>query len=75
MPEAADDLVRSLVMLTEWLQIIRADPRLPLRYLPPDWPAERAQRVCHELYRRFRPEATRVASQILDTVPDADPPR
>ena len=75
LPEAADDLVRSLVMLTEWLQIIRTDPRLPLRYLPPDWPAERAQRVCHELYQRFRPEATRVASEILDTVPDADPPR
>jgi len=36
LPEAADHLVRSLVMLTEWLQIIRSDPRLPLRYLPPD---------------------------------------
>lgn len=74
-PAAADHLVRSLVMMTEWLQIIRTDPRLPLRYLPADWPAERAQRVCHDLYQRFRPEARRVASEILDTVPDADPPR
>jgi phenylacetic acid degradation operon negative regulatory protein len=74
MPEASDDLARSLLMLTEWLRIIRADPRLPLRHLPADWPSERAQRVCHDLYERFRPEATAIASRILDTVPDAEPP-
>ncbi|MCA2183718.1 PaaX family transcriptional regulator [Nonomuraea cavernae] len=71
MPEAPDDLARSLVLLTEWLQIIRTDPRLPLRHLPGDWPAQQAQRVCHALHERFRPEAEAVASAILDTVPDA----
>lgn len=75
LPEAADHLARSLIMLTEWLQVIRADPRLPLRYLPADWPAERAQRVCHEWYERFRPEAAAIAANLLDTVPDEDPPR
>ncbi|MET8001021.1 PaaX family transcriptional regulator [Nonomuraea glycinis] len=71
-PEVAapDDLARSLTLLTEWLQIIRADPRLPLRYLPHDWPAEKAQRVCHVLHERFQPEAVEITARILDTVPD-----
>lgn len=69
-PEAPDDLARSLLLLTGWLQIIRADPRLPLRYLPDDWPAEKAQRVCHTLHERFRPEAAEVVARILDAVPD-----
>ncbi|WP_263657475.1 PaaX family transcriptional regulator [Nonomuraea gerenzanensis] len=69
-PEAPDDLGRSLMLLTGWLQIIRADPRLPLRYLPDDWPAEKAQRVCHALHERFRPQAERIVAELLDTVPD-----
>nr|WP_328817012.1 PaaX family transcriptional regulator C-terminal domain-containing protein [Nonomuraea cypriaca] len=69
-PGAPDDLARSLTLLTGWLQIIRADPRLPLRYLPRDWPAEKAQRVCHALHERFRPEAAAVAERLLDVVPD-----
>lgn len=69
-PAAPDDLARSLLLLTEWLEIIRTDPRLPLRYLPRDWPAERAQRVCHALHDRFKPEATAIAAGLLDTVPD-----
>ncbi|MEV4581731.1 PaaX family transcriptional regulator C-terminal domain-containing protein [Nonomuraea jabiensis] len=69
-PDAPDDLARSLTLLTGWLEIIRADPRLPLRYLPHDWPAEKAQRVCHTLHERFRPEAGRIAERLLDVVPD-----
>ncbi|GAA3533045.1 PaaX family transcriptional regulator C-terminal domain-containing protein [Nonomuraea rosea] len=69
-PGAPDDLARSLTLLTEWLQIIRTDPRLPLRHLPHDWPAEKAQRVCHTLHERFRPEAAEMAARLLDTVPD-----
>ncbi|MCK2220087.1 PaaX family transcriptional regulator [Actinomadura sp. ATCC 31491] len=69
-PDAPDDLARSLTLLTGWLQIIRADPRLPLRHLPPDWPAERAQRLCHTLHERFRPEAAAIAERLLDTIPD-----
>jgi phenylacetic acid degradation operon negative regulatory protein len=73
MPEAPDHLARSLVMLTEWLRIIRTDPRLPVRYLPRDWPAERAQRVCHALHDGFREEALTIAARVLDVVPDAVP--
>ncbi|GAB2910872.1 PaaX family transcriptional regulator C-terminal domain-containing protein [Nonomuraea fastidiosa] len=69
-PEAPDDLARSLMLLTGWLQIIRTDPRLPLRYLPHDWPAEKAQRVCHSLHERFRPQAAGIVADLLDTVPD-----
>ncbi|MGW0807364.1 PaaX family transcriptional regulator [Nonomuraea sp. NPDC002799] len=69
-PGAPDDLARSLMLLTAWLQIIRTDPRLPLRYLPHDWPAEKAQRVCHALHERFRPEAAQVAARLLDAIPD-----
>jgi hypothetical protein len=31
--------------------------------------------VCHDLYERFRPEAASVAANLLDTIPDTDPPR
>ncbi|GAA3141111.1 PaaX family transcriptional regulator C-terminal domain-containing protein [Nonomuraea salmonea] len=58
------------MLLTGWLQIIRTDPRLPLRYLPHDWPAEKAQRVCHSLHERFRPQAARIVADLLDTVQD-----
>jgi phenylacetic acid degradation operon negative regulatory protein len=67
-PEAPDDLARSLLLLSGWLEIIRADPRLPLRHLPHDWPAEKAQRVCRTLHERFRPEAEAVVGRILDAV-------
>ncbi|KAB8195925.1 PaaX family transcriptional regulator [Nonomuraea phyllanthi] len=69
-PDAPDDLARSLTLLTEWLQIIRTDPRLPLRHLPHDWPAGKAQQVCHALHERFGPEAARIAGRLLDVVPD-----
>lgn len=69
-PDAPDDLARSLRMLTGWLQLIRADPRLPLRHLPHDWPAEKAQRVCHTLHERFRPEAAEIVARLMDAVPD-----
>ncbi|NUP02208.1 MAG: PaaX family transcriptional regulator [Nonomuraea sp.] len=72
-PDAPDDLARSLLLLSGWLRLIRSDPRLPLRHLPGDWPAEKAQRVCHTLHERFRPEAEAVVSRILDAVPEETP--
>ncbi|MDF5758308.1 PaaX family transcriptional regulator C-terminal domain-containing protein [Spongiactinospora sp. TRM90649] len=73
MPRAPDDLARSLVLLTEWLQIIRVDPRLPVRHLPDDWPAGKAQAVCHALYERFRPQAAAIVADLLDAIPDTRP--
>ncbi len=44
--DAADDgdpLARLVVLSTDWLQTVRDDPRLPLDFLPSDWPAVRAE--------------------------------
>src|SRR5262249_25316165 len=68
-PAAPDALARSLTLLPGWLQIIRTAPRLPLRYLPHDWPAEKAQSVCHALHERFAPEAAQVVAGLLETIP------
>jgi len=72
-PDAPDDLARELLLLTEWLQIIRRDPRLPVDHLPPDWPAVRAETVFRELHRRYQTPARAIAEEILDTIPLACP--
>lgn len=65
-----DRLARQLLMQTEWLRIIRRDPRLPAEHLPDDWPAERAQRVFRAVYTRLDPAARAIAADVLDTIPD-----
>lgn len=42
---AGGALATQLVLVTEWLEVIRQDPRLPLEHLPADWPARRRS-VC-----------------------------
>ncbi|WP_211234901.1 PaaX family transcriptional regulator [Glycomyces arizonensis] len=69
---ADDALVRQLLMTAEWLQILRRDPRLPIRHLPADWPAERAQRLFLRLHAEWEPEARTAAVALLDTVPELD---
>lgn len=48
-PEITDDLARFLLLLTEWLLLVRIDPHLPVQLLPPDWPAVEAERIATEL--------------------------
>ncbi|MFD0687251.1 PaaX family transcriptional regulator [Actinomadura fibrosa] len=67
-----DSLARQLLLQTEWLQVIRQDPRLPREHLPGDWPAERAQRVFRSVHARLDPEARAIAADTLDTIPDED---
>ncbi|MBB4931611.1 phenylacetic acid degradation operon negative regulatory protein [Lipingzhangella halophila] len=69
LPEAPDDLARLLLLMTEWLRNVRADPRLPLAHLPADWPAVRAQKLVEELYATYIGPARRIADEILDVVP------
>ena len=64
----ADPLAAKLGLVTDWLQIIRRDPRLPVRHLPPDWPAVRAQDLFHRLARRLNAGARAVAAKVLDTI-------
>jgi phenylacetic acid degradation operon negative regulatory protein len=71
---ASDPLARQLLLTAEWLQLLRRDPRLPVGHLPADWPAEEAQRRFRRLHAELDPEARRLASELLDTVPDEERP-
>jgi len=68
LPGAPDDLARQLWLLTEWLQLVRQDPRLPVEHLPEDWPAVRAQQVFHRLHAAYRAQAQALADEVLDTI-------
>lgn len=70
-PEAPDDLARLLLLMTEWLRNVRADPRLPLAHLPENWPAVRAQTLVEKLYGDYIGPARRIAEEIIDVVPAA----
>jgi phenylacetic acid degradation operon negative regulatory protein len=72
LPEAPDDLARHLLLVTEWLQIIRRDPRLPVAHLAADWPAHRAEELFLRLHARLEPQATSIANDLLDTAPDEE---
>ncbi|SFB56162.1 transcriptional regulator, PaaX family [Amycolatopsis marina] len=67
-----DSLARQLLLQTEWLQLIRQDPRLPQQHLPQDWPAERAQKAFRALYADLEPAAKAIAAEMLDTIPDTE---
>jgi phenylacetic acid degradation operon negative regulatory protein len=69
-PLFPDRLAQQLALQTDWLQVIRQDPRLPARHLPADWPAAAAQDVFRALYAELDPQARAIAAQILDVVPD-----
>jgi phenylacetic acid degradation operon negative regulatory protein len=66
---APDDLARRLLLHTDWLQAIRQDPHLPAEHLPADWPAIRAEQLFRRLDEEIRPEATRLAEEVLDEIP------
>jgi phenylacetic acid degradation operon negative regulatory protein len=71
-----DALVLRLRMATEWLRIIRSDPRLPVKHLPDDWPAEQAERTYRAVHARLDVRARESAALLLDLVPvrpDPDP--
>jgi phenylacetic acid degradation operon negative regulatory protein len=70
-PRLPDALATQLVLQTEWLQVIRADPRLPSQHLPAEWPAEPAQRLFRALYSELDPQA-RAAVAALDIIPDEE---
>ncbi|WP_308283137.1 PaaX family transcriptional regulator [Pseudonocardia nigra] len=71
-PHLPDGLARQLVLQTDWLEVIRRDPRLPVRHLPSDWPAEQAQQLFRALYAEFEPEAGAIAADVLDVIPDEE---
>jgi phenylacetic acid degradation operon negative regulatory protein len=67
---APDPLATTLRLVADWLQIVRRDPHLPVRHLPRDWPAIRAQQVFLRLDGALRGPAATVAAGLLETVGD-----
>lgn len=65
LPSAAHDQLSALLMLQgEWQQIAQGDPRLPLRYLPSNWPAPEADRLFRDRFSTWEPPAQRRISEI-----------
>jgi len=64
-----DPLGRQLVLFTEWLQVVRTDPRLPLEHLPADWPAAEAEVAFHAVSAQVTGVARALAARILNVVP------
>ena len=65
LPGATDDLARQLWLLGEWTLLARADPGLPVEYLPADWPAVRAEHVALRLRARFERGAAALAGGLV----------
>jgi phenylacetic acid degradation operon negative regulatory protein len=63
----ADPLTTRLLVIGDWLRVIRRDPRLPVRHLPDDWPAVRAQTTFHRLASTLEGPARTLAATLLDT--------
>ncbi|XVV00641.1 PaaX family transcriptional regulator [Actinosynnema sp. CA-248983] len=73
LPDAPDDLARQLLLHTEWLQLVRQDPRLPAEHLPEGWPAIRAEQVFRALAQAYQRPAWSIAESVLDTIPVEGP--
>ena len=64
----ADPLTTRVVLATDWLQVIRDDPRLPTAFLDDRWPATRAVDLYRTLDERLRPRAEDAVRTRLDLV-------
>jgi phenylacetic acid degradation operon negative regulatory protein len=71
-PGRRDPLAVQLLLASDWLQVIRADPRLPAEHLPADWPAAKAESLFVELDKTVAQPAAEIARQILDLRPTTE---
>ena len=67
--DGSDPLATRLAIVTQWLQALRRDPRLPLQHLPGDWPASAAQKVFRRTAADVDEPARRIAAAALETRP------
>jgi phenylacetic acid degradation operon negative regulatory protein len=67
--EGSDPLAATLLMNSDWLRVIRDDPRLPIEHLPANWPAAEAEALFVRVDRRAQQEAARIAELLLDVRP------
>ncbi|HMI90720.1 MAG TPA: PaaX family transcriptional regulator C-terminal domain-containing protein [Polyangiales bacterium] len=63
-----DALALTLRLSTQWLRIIREDPRVPVHLLPADWPAIAAQRLFRLLHAAHREPSQALARGLLETI-------
>jgi len=66
---SGDPLGTRLRLTSEWLGIIRTDPRLPARHLPADWPARSAHGTFHRIAEQTEDPANRLAARLMETTP------
>ena len=62
---AAEPLAAELLLVHDWLELLRRDPRLPRRCLPVDWPAAPAQAVFRRARGSHATEAELIAARLL----------
>ncbi len=67
--QGSDPLAATLLMNSDWLRVIRDDPRLPIEHLPANWPAADAEALFVRVDRRAQQEAARIAELLLDVRP------
>ncbi|MGW2422871.1 PaaX family transcriptional regulator [Streptomyces sp. NPDC001709] len=67
----ADALGLRLRLTAEWLQVIRSDPRLPVRHLPADWPAAGAEQTFRAVHALLEDPARDAARRLIETIPAA----
>jgi len=63
-----DPLTRELLLHSEWLRLIRTDPRLPAELLPTDWPAIEAEQRFHRLATPYAALAKQQAALDLEII-------
>ncbi|HWI72263.1 MAG TPA: PaaX family transcriptional regulator C-terminal domain-containing protein [Baekduia sp.] len=63
-----DPLATRMLMQTEWFDVVRSDPRLPLDHLPADWPGVQAERIVRRRDEQLSAAAGRDGWQRMDTI-------
>lgn len=66
-PDALDgDPMTLLVLLfSDWLRLLRADPGLPTPYLPADWPSARSAATHRRVWQALEPPAFQILDERL----------
>lgn len=65
--EAGSALAARTMLVADWLELLRADPRLPRHFLGADWPADRSYEVYWQWRRRLDAASTAQFEAIVAT--------
>ena len=68
-----DVLARYLMLVTEWLLLVRIDPHLPVELLPADWPAVPAEQLVGRLRAQWEAPARQVFEGFAERRPAGRP--